>query len=71
MFVSHLWRPGVLERAICKDSGPYNLGYHAFKERESKRSARRRRIGRLPLVEPHPAIANVHLQPKKLLRSNR
>jgi hypothetical protein len=34
MFVSHLWRPGVLERAICKDSGPYNLGYHAFKERE-------------------------------------
>jgi hypothetical protein len=34
VFVSHLWRPGVLERAICKDTGPYNLGYHAFKERE-------------------------------------
>jgi hypothetical protein len=34
VFVSRLWRPGVLERAICKDTGPYNLGYHAFKERE-------------------------------------
>ena len=34
VFVYHLWRPDVLERAICKDSGPDNLGYHAFKERE-------------------------------------
>src|SRR5262245_16149250 len=34
VFVSHLWRPGVLERAICKDTGPYNLGYHGFKKRE-------------------------------------
>jgi len=34
VFVSHLWRPGVFERATCKDSGPANLGYHAFKHRE-------------------------------------
>jgi hypothetical protein len=52
VFVSHLWRPGVLERAICKDTGPHNLGYHAFRERESKRSARRPRIGRLPFLAP-------------------
>jgi hypothetical protein len=33
VFVSHLWRPGVFERAICKDSGPDNLGYHAFRDK--------------------------------------
>jgi hypothetical protein len=34
VIVSHVWRPGVLERATCKESGPHNLGYHAFKDRE-------------------------------------
>ena len=34
VIVSHVWRPGVLERASCKECGPHNLGYHAFKERE-------------------------------------
>jgi hypothetical protein len=24
----------VLERASCKECGPHNLGYHAFKDRE-------------------------------------
>ena len=34
VFVFHLWRPGVFERASCRESGPNNLGYHAFKDRE-------------------------------------
>ena len=34
MLVSHLWRPGVFERASSKESGPNNLGYHAFKDKE-------------------------------------
>jgi hypothetical protein len=34
VIVSHVWRPGVLERASCKECGPHNLGYHAFKDRE-------------------------------------
>ena len=34
IFVFQIWRPGLFERATCKDSGPENLGFHAFKDRE-------------------------------------
>ena len=51
MFVSHLWRPGVLERAVCNDSGPANLGYHAFKHRErAEREASRHIYDSLAIV---------------------
>jgi hypothetical protein len=33
VFMPHIWRPGVFERATCKQAGPNNLGYHAFKDR--------------------------------------
>jgi hypothetical protein len=39
------WRPGVFERASCKEFGPANLGYHAFKDREQAE---------------HQAIANIY-----------
>jgi len=43
LIASHVWRPGVLERASCKECGPHNLGYHAFKDRErAERQAPRR-----------------------------
>jgi len=44
LIVSHVWRPGVLERASCKECGPYNLGYHAFKEREQAEHLARRHV---------------------------
>jgi hypothetical protein len=34
VFVPYAWRPGVFERASPKQPGPYNFGYHAFREIE-------------------------------------
>jgi hypothetical protein len=34
VFVPYTWRPGVFERASSKHPGPYNMGYHAFKDIE-------------------------------------
>src|SRR5262249_39546029 len=34
VIVSYVWRPGVFERSSSKESGSYNLGYHAFRDKE-------------------------------------
>jgi len=44
LIASHVWRPGVLERASCNECGPHNLGYHAFKDREQAELYAPRRI---------------------------
>ena len=34
VFVPYTWRPGVFERASSNYPGPYNFGYHAFRNIE-------------------------------------